>query len=144
MDGSKTHVLPAGLEDVRRRLERWRQTHQTRSRIPESLWAAAARAASRCGIHRTSRALRLDYYAIKERVEQQSAAIAAAASTGIGGQSAPPLPAFLELTPPASTGSCECTLELENAAGAKMRVHLKNVAMPDLAALSRSFWNPAT
>jgi hypothetical protein len=35
-------------------------------------------------------------------------------------------------------------LELENAAGAKMRIHLKNVATPDLAALSRSFWNPVT
>ena len=32
-------------------------------------------------------------------------------------------------------------VELEDAAGAKMRVHLQGVAMPDLAALSRSFWN---
>ena len=37
-------------------------------------------------------------------------------------------------------GFCECTLELEDAEGAKMRVYLKGVAMPDLAALSRSFW----
>jgi len=144
MDGSKTRVLPAGLEDVRRRFERWRQAHQTRSRIPDSLWAAAARAASRCGIHRTSRALRLDYYALKERVEQQSAAIVAPAAKAVANQHFPSLPAFLELAPSASIGSCECTLELENAAGAKMRVHLKNIAMPDLAALSRSFWNPAT
>jgi hypothetical protein len=47
---------------------------------------------------------------------------------------------FLELVPPLSAS--ECLLELENAAGAKMRVHLKGVASPDLAALSRSFWNP--
>ncbi len=33
-------------------------------------------------------------------------------------------------------------LELEDAAGAKMRIGLKGFAMPDLAALSRSFWNP--
>ena len=142
MDGSKTRVLPAGLEDIRRRFERWRQAHQTRSRIPDSLWAA--RAASRCGIHRTSRALRLDYYALKERVEQQSVATAAPATRAVADQRFPSVPAFLELTPLASIGSCECTLELENAAGAKMRVHLTNVAMPDLAALSRSFWNPAT
>jgi hypothetical protein len=32
-------------------------------------------------------------------------------------------------------------MELENAAGAKMRVHLKGMASPDLAALSQSFWN---
>ena len=145
MDGSKTCTVPAGLEDVRRQFERWRQANRTRSRIPDSLWAAAARAAGRCGIHRTSRALRLDYYALKERVERQSAAIAAPAARAVANQHFPSLPTFLELAPPpASIGSCECMLELENAAGAKMRVHLKNVATPDLAALSRSFWNPAT
>jgi hypothetical protein len=141
MDGSKTPALPAGLEDVRRRFERWRQAHRPRSRIPDSLWSAAASAAGQCGIHRTSRALRLDYYALKERVEQQSMAIAAPAPKSVANQRFRTLPTFLELAPPAAAGSCECTLELENAAGAKMRVHLKNVAVPDLAALSRSFWN---
>ena len=47
---------------------------------------------------------------------------------------------FLELAPPAGAGSCECTLELEDAGGAKMRVHLTSVATPDLFGLSRSFW----
>jgi hypothetical protein len=47
---------------------------------------------------------------------------------------------FFELVPPISTAT-ECVVELENAAGAKMRVHLKGVASPDLAALSRSFWD---
>jgi hypothetical protein len=146
MDGSKTRALPAGLEGVRRQFDRWRQAHQTRSRIPDSLWAAAARAASRCGIHRTSRVLRLDYYALKERVERQATTttIVAPAAKAVANQQLPSLPAFLELAPSASIGDCECTLELENAAGAKMRVHLKHIAMPDLAALSRSFWNPAT
>ena len=52
------------------------------------------------------------------------------------------VPAFLELAPAADRG--ECTVELEDASGAKMRVHLMGVPMPDLAALSRSFWNPAS
>ena len=50
--------------------------------------------------------------------------------------------AFIELVPPASAGLCCCTLELEDEGGAKMRVQLKSATMPDLAALSRSFWNP--
>jgi len=37
-------------------------------------------------------------------------------------------------------GCGECTLELEDAGGAKLRVHLKGFETPDLAALSRSFW----
>ena len=140
----KARRLPAGLEGVKRRFERWRRTHKTRRRIPDRLWAAAVRAAGTCGLHRTSKALRLDYYSLKERVEQQATATSdPAEGTGVA--------TFLELAPPAEHGSavvpasaCECTLELEDADGAKMRVHLKGVAAPDLAALSRSFWNPAS
>jgi hypothetical protein len=32
-------------------------------------------------------------------------------------------------------------VELENASGIKMRVHLKSFEAPDLAALSQGFWN---
>ena len=48
---------------------------------------------------------------------------------------------FVELAAPVPAGLCRCTLELENAAGAKMRVELRSPAMPDLAAISQSFWN---
>ncbi len=53
---------------------------------------------------------------------------------------------FIELAAPqlqhaASVGLCRCTLELENANGAKMRIQLRSAATPDLAAISRSFWN---
>ena len=51
---------------------------------------------------------------------------------------------FIEMVSPASAGVCCCTLELENTAGAKMRVQLKSVSMPDLAAISRSFWDPVS
>ena len=150
MGASKTRSRSAGLEGVRRRFERWRRSHRARSRIPTSLWAAAVRMAATHGIHRTCRTLRLDYYSLKERVEQRSAAASDPAERTVVGQrrksfrqGGPSAPAFLELAPPALTGSCECTLELEDPAGSKMRVHLKSIAMPDLAALSRSFWNPS-
>ena len=48
---------------------------------------------------------------------------------------------FVELVSPTSAGVYRCTLELENAVGAKMRVELHSAAMPDLAAISQSFWN---
>lgn len=48
---------------------------------------------------------------------------------------------FVELVAPTPTGLCHCTLELENAGGAKMRIQLHSVAMPDVAAISQSFWN---
>ncbi len=47
---------------------------------------------------------------------------------------------FIELAPPASTSGGCCTLELENAGGAKMRVMLRGFAATDVAAIGRSFW----
>jgi hypothetical protein len=166
MNTSKRDDLPAGLEGARRRFERWRRTRRGHARIPESLWAAAVKAASTHGLHRTVRALRLDYYSLQERVEQQAGTARDPLARGAIGRRQPSarkrsdsrkadstrsLPAFLELAPPAvhefaaaSVGPCQCIVEWEDAAGAKMRVELKCTAMPDLAALSRSFWNPGS
>ena len=53
MDTRKTRELPAGLERLRKRLERWRQTRKPRSRIPDPVWAAAVTVAKTYGINRT-------------------------------------------------------------------------------------------
>jgi len=133
MGTKKTRALAARLEGVRRRFERWRQTRRGLSRIPESLWAAAVQMAATCGISRTAKALRGNYRALRKRVEQQAAAAPR-------GPEASSVTTFLELAPPARVDSCRCTLELEDDSGAKMRVHLQGTEAPDLAALSRSFW----
>ena len=133
MGTRKSRILPARVESVRRRFERWRQTRRGLSRIPESLWAAAVEMAATSGISPTAKALRVNYNALRKRVDQQAAA-------------APRRPeensvtTFLELAPPPRVGSCQCTMELEDDSGAKMRVHLQSPEEPDLAALSRSFW----
>ena len=134
MSTKRTRELPARLEGVRRRFERWRRTRKVRSRIPEPLWASAVKLAGRYGLHRTAKALRVDYYALKKRVEGAPAAIASKTPAEVAGAT------FLELPSPAWAGSGECTLELEDSGGAKLRVHLKGFEAPDLAALSRSFW----
>jgi hypothetical protein len=127
--------LPARLEIVRRRFERWRRTCTRRSRIPDSLWAMAVELADAYGIHQTARALRVDYYSLKKHVEAEPAAEP--------GSSEKVAATFLELPRPASASPCQCTLECEDASGARMRVHLASEVPPDLAALSRSFWNPS-
>ena len=73
MSTKKRGALPSRLKDLRRRFERWRRTRKVRTRIPEPLWAAAVRLAGRYGIHRTAKVLRVDYYALKKRVEQDAA-----------------------------------------------------------------------
>ena len=133
MNTRKKRSLPAELESTRRRFEQWRQSCKVRTRIPEWLGAAAVKMARRYGTCQTARVLRVGYYALKERVEKESA-VAASCSPATSAAT------FLELAVPARAGSGECLLEWEDAAGAKMRVHLKGLETPDLIALSRSFW----
>jgi len=133
MGTKMTRKLPGRLGGVRQRFEHWRRTRRVRSRIPEALWASAVKMAGTYGLHRTAKALRVNYYTLKKRVEREAAV---AANAPEGGEVA----TFVELAPPVGAGSCECTLELEDSGGAKMRVRLNGVEAPDLAALSRSFW----
>lgn len=133
MNTRTTGTLPTSLEVVRRRFEKWRRTRQAGSRIPKLLWAAAVKMAGIYGLHRTARALPVEYYSLKKQVEL-------AAAPG-GHQRAT---AFIELPPSMPIESCGFTLELEDADGSKMRVDLKAATPPDLAALCRSFWNPAS
>jgi hypothetical protein len=132
MSTARSRHLPVGLESARRRFEQWRRTRWGRSRIPERLWAAAVKAVGQYGLYPTARALGLDYYSLKKRAEDAGVHPAPEA----GGKAD-----FIELIPATSVGSAECLLELEDPRGAKMRVHLKGGQVPDLAALSRSFWS---
>jgi hypothetical protein len=111
-----------------------------RTRIPEALWASAVKLADRYGIHRTAKALRVNYYALKERVEQNAVSAGAQQDPAATASKMVAEAEFLELPAAAWVGSGECTMELEDVGGAKLRVHLKGFAAPDLAALTRSFW----
>ena len=129
----KAGGIPSRLESTRRRFERWRRTRKVRSRIPESLWAAAVKLADTYGVHPTAKTLGLDYYALKKRLQEDSGSRPAMTAPANA-------PTFVELASPARMGMAECILELEDAAGAKMRIQIKGVEAPDLAALSRSLW----
>jgi len=152
--------VPADLASVRRRLERWRRTRKKRGRIPEPLWAAAVKVAGRHGVNRTATALRLDYYALKDRVEREAIPRGGSprrstskrprrgTSTTAESPSSPTSPSsidasgptFVELPPAAWPGGGECLVEWADGEGATMRVRLSGGATADLAGLSRSFW----
>jgi hypothetical protein len=132
--------LPARLENLRQRFERWRRTRKVRSRIPEPLWTAAVKSAAKYGIHRTAKVLRVNYYALKKRAEQDAAIASTQQGPAATASKAAAETTFLELPAAAWAGCGECTLELEDAGGAKLRAHLKGFEAPDLVALSRSFW----
>ena len=122
------------LERVQSRFELWRKTRKHGSPIPETLWAAAVELAREHGVHRTARALRLNYYSLKERLP------------AVAGRpcSSPNQAAFVELLSAGANGLSACTIEMENAQGGKMKIHLPGLGSPDLAVLSNSFWRVAS
>ncbi len=120
--------LPKDLAHGRRRFQAWRERQQRGRRIPQPLWTLAVRLVSQHGLSRTATALGLDYYSLKKRVE-------AAAQQ-------PPSrsPAFVELSAPVVVGK-QALFELDNGAGATMRVQLLGYAAAEVEALARCFWD---
>jgi hypothetical protein len=121
-------ALPKDLAQARRRFQAWRERRQRGQRIPQSLWALAVRLVSQHGISRTATTLGLDYYSLKKRVEA-------------AGQEPPSrCPAFVELPAPVVIGK-QALFELDNGAGATMRVQLLGYEAADVEALARHFWD---
>jgi hypothetical protein len=127
MGDRKRGSVPADMARVRERFAAWRRKKPPRSRIPHALWKLAIRLVDRHGLHRTASALKLDYYSLKKQVELAR-----------GNGNAPA--AFVEVAAAPLLASGECVIELEDGAGASMRVTLKGHSGPDLAALVGSFW----
>ena len=99
------------LGRVCREFEHWRRTRPRRVPIPASLWAVAVAHARTVGVNATARRLRLDYYALKQRVD----AVAAGAPRASAG------PAFVEVVPagPTPAGVSECVIDLADTRGAR-------------------------
>jgi hypothetical protein len=129
MGANERGQLPPDLVRGRARFQAWRGQRKVGERIPQPLWTLAVRLARVHGISRTIAALGLDYYSLKKQTE--SAATPEPHSSG---------PAFLELTPPVLVAK-QCRFELDNGAGATMRVQLVGYDAVEIGALSRSFWN---
>jgi hypothetical protein len=69
MGQASRRELSPELARAKERFAAWRHSRAPKSRIPQALWDLAVELASSQGVHRTARALKLDYYALKERVE---------------------------------------------------------------------------
>ena len=124
-------IQRASAEDLHRarsQFQAWRKQRPPGRRIPEPLWQLAVRLVSTYGLRRTATALRLDYYRLKKQV---AAAARPVESSG---------PAFVELPAPLLAGK-QARVELDNGAGARLRMDLVGYDPADLEALTRRFWN---
>jgi hypothetical protein len=133
MRSRATGVVGGDAARVREQLNQWRQDHGGRGRIPEVLWVEATRLAHEHGLNKTARLLGLDYYSLKKRLQAELAPE----------MDSPSSPGFVELQPTYPSAAFECVVELQNAQGTQLKLHLRGSAAPDLTALSSVFWSSA-
>ena len=115
--------IPSALVRAQERFEAWRRKRQSGDRIPKKLWALAVKLAGDHGVSRTATLLKLDYHALKNRLETRDSDSAT----------------FVELSAPTPSVPGECVIEFEDGLGASLRVHLRGCDAPDVVALGRMF-----
>lgn len=118
-------VFLSDLAPVHRALEAWRKTRQHRQPIPEDLWMKVVVLGRSHGVSPVSQALRLDYYALKRRVNERVAASD-----------------FVEVKlAPAEDPTWGCTAELEDRQGRKVVLRWSSAPGPELLGVVQAFWN---
>jgi len=125
----KLPALSPNLEKVRERFAIWRSRKKPGSQIPKALWQAAIESCKSDSVLHVSKALRLNYNELKERVR------AAEKMDGPISENHPGS-AFVEVGFMAS--SPEFTMELESPNGAKMKLQYQGAIDP--LALCEAFW----
>jgi hypothetical protein len=131
MSTRTTAIVPPGMERIRQRLERWRETRTVGTPMPEELWAAAAKTARRHGVYPTARALGLEYNKLKRlthgtsQPEQELLA-----------------PTFVELIA-APAGGSACRIEMEGPRGGRMKIELPTASAELVVGLCRVVWSGA-
>ena len=133
MAPAHTHANSTELDEIRRRIERWRETRPHRNvPMPAALWAAAVAAARQHGLYVASRSLHVDYGALKTHVE--------AADAVTGPRGAPTfvhVPAAHVLEPVTPMG---CVIEIVGVHGTR-RIQLRGLTPADLLAVARMAWS---
>ena len=125
----------ARMEQVRQRIEHWRETREKRGRMPERLWAAAVALARKHGVYATAQGLRVNYDSLRARVGARRSKRRAPKARGAAFVELGPA---LPLSPTSPTGP---VVELTGADGQKLTLRLASTEELDLPGLVREFWS---
>jgi hypothetical protein len=117
------------LKEIKKQFEIWRNTRKCRGPIPGRLWKAAISLSGNYSINHISRTLRLNYRELKRRVEVLNEEKSSGGSLS---------EQFIEVSIPEPIPAIECTLEMEDDTGARMKMHIKGRV--NFEELVRSFW----
>ncbi len=129
MAGSTTRPEALGLTEVQGHFRSWRQVRKKGARIPARLWEEARGLHPRCSIYAISRALRLDYVDVRDRIAGKQEHARKERTTEQG-----PV-RFVALPAVAGTLIGECRIVSADSEEGGLRVELRNVGARELAAL---------
>ncbi len=127
----------ARMEQVRQRIEHWRETREKRGRMPERLWSAAVELARKHGVYATAQGLRVNYDSLSARVSAQGVT-RQRRSVKARGATFVELGPALALSAPSPTGP---VVELIASDGQKLTLRLAGSDELDLCGLVREFWS---
>lgn len=128
-----TSRLPAEAKQLERGIHTWRATRRSGAPMPAELWEEATGLARKHGIYIIARGLRLDYGALKKRVDDCPTGDAA---ESVGRAAFVELDAAQLLRATDGTGP---VVELARPDGARMVVRLPGGASLDVASLAAAF-----
>ena len=118
------------ISEVKEQFKIWRRTRKGLRPIPKKLWAAAVSLTTQHSISQISKELVVDYSALKKRVLIKKKDAADKMSP----------PGFIELNFEPAAAVSECIVEMQDIAGAKMRMHFRGKTDFDLLELAKVFW----
>jgi len=117
------------FKKARRDFESWRRRRPWGARIPERLWRSAVDLAGKHGVSKTALTLRLDYYALKKRLESESKAKCGQERRGLG---------FVEMPLAGWASTPACVLEILDERGTRLRVEAQGLSPAELESLARA------
>ena len=137
MAGKRQRPIPAAVREVGERFEAWRGTRLKLGRIPEELWDAAIAVAREHGVWTVSRALCVNYDALKGRVgasagsategEETSSTVVELPASSVEGTSSP----------------VQTVVDLWGRDGERMTIRVAASAALDVAQVVSAFWERA-
>jgi hypothetical protein len=122
---------PESIEDIREKFEHWRSSKKnSREHIPATLWKSAAVLTKVHSINAVAKVMRLNGQNLKKQVAKYCGK----------NQAETPAPSdFIELTCKPPIAAAECTIELSDQKGIKMRMTFKGNHKLDIPGLISSF-----
>ena len=122
-------TVPAEVEELRQRLNAWRQRTDREKRLPESLWEEAVGLTRTHGVSLVAVVLSLSYTALKQRAAASTKRLEVTTQ-----------PTFVEVGMVPAAMRSECTVELRDGSNCQMNIRLDAGATGALLALAQAFW----